>query len=142
MFAFPTSETFCKITRNICKQYRIPEFSDYRILHTIGFCYRSEELQPDIAKCLTRYPLVPATLLGRLAVDTRFQGQGYGEFLLLDALHRTLIHAADVATIGVVVDASNERALTVWPKQHVFRVQKIGIFWYTVNQIASWISKI
>src|SRR5580658_10694615 len=42
------------------------------------------EMPAEVAKKLPRYPLVPATLLGRLAVDRRFQGQGIGEFLLLD----------------------------------------------------------
>src|SRR5258708_35807554 len=31
------------------------------------------ELPPDVAKKLPRYPLIPATLLGRLSVDRRFQ---------------------------------------------------------------------
>ena len=68
------------------------------------------ELQPDIVKKLPRYPLVPTTLLGRLAVDKASQGRGYGEFLLVDALHRTLKHSVDVATIGVVVEARDEAA--------------------------------
>ncbi|MGO7748550.1 GNAT family N-acetyltransferase, partial [Rhizobium ruizarguesonis] len=35
---------------------------------------------------LPRYPRIPATLLGRLAVERRQQGRGYGRFLLADAL--------------------------------------------------------
>jgi len=38
------------------------------------------DLPADVAKKLPRYPLIPATLLGRLAVDRRYQGQGIGEF--------------------------------------------------------------
>jgi len=63
------------------------------------------ELPPDVAKKLPRYPLIPATLLGRLAVDRRHQGQGIGEFLLLDALHRALIQSFEIAAAAVVVDA-------------------------------------
>ncbi len=58
-----------------------------------------------MAKKLPRYPLIPATLLGRLAVDRRFQGQGMGEFLLMDALHRAFEQSAGIAAAGVVVDA-------------------------------------
>src|SRR5216684_8922742 len=36
------------------------------------------ELPADIVKRLPRYPLIPATLLGRLTVDQRRQGQGIG----------------------------------------------------------------
>src|SRR5580693_3863848 len=39
------------------------------------------ELPADVVKKLPRYPLIPATLLGRLAVDRRQQGLGIGEFL-------------------------------------------------------------
>ena len=40
------------------------------------------ELPANTAKRLPRYPLIPATLLGRLAVDNRCQGRGFGRFLL------------------------------------------------------------
>src|SRR5712691_5049777 len=63
------------------------------------------ELPADVAKKLPRYPLIPATLLGRLAVDRRYQGQGIGEFLLLDALYRAVEQSAKIAAAAVVVDA-------------------------------------
>jgi GNAT superfamily N-acetyltransferase len=44
------------------------------------------EFPVDITRKLPRYPLVPATLLGRLAADQTYQGRGYGRFLLADAL--------------------------------------------------------
>ena len=65
---------------------------------------------PDVAKKLPRYPLVPATLLGRLAVDEKRQGEGIGEFLLLDALHRSLAQSVQIAAAAVVVEAIDERA--------------------------------
>ena len=48
------------------------------------------DLPENVAKKLPRYPNVPATLLGRLAVSENFRGQGIGELLLLDALQRAL----------------------------------------------------
>lgn len=68
------------------------------------------ELPVAVAKKLPRYPLVPATLLGRLAVDARHHGRGIGEFLLLDALHRAYDHATDVAAIAVIVEAIDPAA--------------------------------
>lgn len=50
---------------------------------------RLGDLPPEMAGKLPRYPLVPATLIDRLAIDTRCQGKGLGEFLLMDALHRS-----------------------------------------------------
>lgn len=68
------------------------------------------DLPPKVARKFPRYPLIPATLLGRLAVDQRNQGRGIGEFLLLDALHRALGHSADVAAAAVIVDAIDPAA--------------------------------
>jgi GNAT superfamily N-acetyltransferase len=63
------------------------------------------ELPVEVAKKLPRYPLIPATMLGRLGVDRRYQGQGVGEFLLMDALHRALTQSGEIAAAAVVVDA-------------------------------------
>ena len=68
------------------------------------------DLPGGFSKMLPRYPLIPATLLGRLGVDQRHRGQGIGEFLLMDALHRALIQGAEIATAAVVVEAIDERA--------------------------------
>jgi GNAT superfamily N-acetyltransferase len=68
------------------------------------------DIAADLAKTLPRYPQLPVTLLGRLAVDQRLKGQGMGEFLLLDALRRSLSRAADVAAMAVVVDAKDDAA--------------------------------
>ena len=55
---------------------------------------------------LPRYPEVPVTLLGRLAVDRSCRGAGIrlGEHLLVDALRRSLEASAQVASYAVVVD--------------------------------------
>ncbi len=69
-----------------------------------------DDLPPEIIRTLPRYPAVPATLLGRLALDSRYQGQGLGEHLLMDALYRVLRHSRDIASFAVVVDAINDEA--------------------------------
>jgi GNAT superfamily N-acetyltransferase len=69
------------------------------------------ELPAEVSKKLPRYPLVPATLLGRLAVDRSFHGQGIGEFLLMDALHRARVQSAEIAAAAIVVDASDTGAI-------------------------------
>ena len=71
---------------------------------------RSAELPPAIAKRLPRYPLIPATLLGRLAVSREYQGQKLGRLLLMDALHRSWRNTAEVASVGVVAEAIDEAA--------------------------------
>jgi GNAT superfamily N-acetyltransferase len=66
------------------------------------------ELPETFARKLPRYPLVPATLLGRLAIDRRHQGKGYGRFLLADALYRAL--RSEIASFAVIVEAKDENA--------------------------------
>ena len=68
------------------------------------------ELPEAIARKLPRYPLLPATLLGRLAISSSCRGQNLGGFLLMDALHRSRRSTSEVASVGVVVEALDETA--------------------------------
>jgi predicted GNAT family N-acyltransferase len=68
------------------------------------------DLPPDLAKKLPRYPHLAVTLLGRLAIDKPYKGQGLGQFLLLDALYRSLQAATTIAAMAVVVDAKDAAA--------------------------------
>ena len=61
-------------------------------------------LPAKLRKKLPRYPLVPATLLGRLAVDQSQRGRGHGDFLLMDALYRTWSISPQIGSFAVVVD--------------------------------------
>jgi ribosomal protein S18 acetylase RimI-like enzyme len=54
------------------------------------------------------YPMLPATLIGRLAVDRRYRGQRLGEALLSDAVARAM--ASDPAVFAVVVEAKDDSA--------------------------------
>jgi predicted GNAT family N-acyltransferase len=70
----------------------------------------------EIAKKLPRYPMVSATLLGRLAISTQFRGQGLGARLLMDALYRSLGSSNQVASAAVVVDAKHASAEAFYKK--------------------------
>jgi len=65
----------------------------------------------DVVSKLPMYPVVPATLLGRIAVDKRLRGQGMGEHLLMDALRRALVTSREVASFAVIVDAKDDNAV-------------------------------
>jgi predicted GNAT family N-acyltransferase len=73
-------------------------------------------LNEDLAKRLPRYPLLPATLLGRLAVDNSHKGKRFGELMLIDALHKSLDSTAQVASLAVVAEALDEKALGFYIK--------------------------
>ena len=60
---------------------------------------KKEILPPNIIKKLPpTYLNLPATLLGRLAVDNLFTGQGIEELLLIDALKRS--YHTSMSSIG------------------------------------------
>jgi len=70
---------------------------------SIDFAHWSPDLR------LPRYP-VPVARLGRLAVDTRAQGQGIGRVLLSHAVNLALMLSAHIGLYALVVDAKDEVA--------------------------------
>ncbi|HEY4942190.1 MAG TPA: GNAT family N-acetyltransferase [Rhizomicrobium sp.] len=78
------------------------------------------ELPSATAKKLPRYPLMPATLMGRLAVAKKYQGQKFGELLLLDAFARTL--RSEIASFAFVVDAKDAAAVTFYERLGFIRL--------------------
>ena len=74
------------------------------------YCVDLVKLPEEMARKIPKYPQVPATLLGRLAISQNFRGKKLGEYLLLDALHHCWQQSTLVASAAVVVDAKNETA--------------------------------
>jgi predicted GNAT family N-acyltransferase len=73
---------------------------------------RVDDIPAELVKQLNlpRYPVIGATLIGRLARDLAFRGQGIGDLLLADALKRALGMSKNIASAAVVVDAKDEKA--------------------------------
>jgi GNAT superfamily N-acetyltransferase len=65
-------------------------------------------LAPALAKKLPRYPVVPAALIGRLAIASSSQGIGLGAALLADAIARVV--TSDIGVFAIFVDAKDEPA--------------------------------
>jgi ribosomal protein S18 acetylase RimI-like enzyme len=86
------------------------------------------ELTPEETKRLPRYPLMPAGLIGRLAVDSRYAGKRIGSSLIMDAVVRAT--RSDPAIFAVVVDAKDEAAVAFY--QHLgfrrFASRPISLF--------------
>jgi GNAT superfamily N-acetyltransferase len=68
------------------------------------------------AKRLPRYPIIPAALLGRLAVSDRFQGRNIGEHLLMDAMRRTLENSQRLGIYALFADAKDERVASFYAR--------------------------
>lgn len=68
------------------------------------------EVPTAARKHVPRYPLVSATLVGRLAVSENRQGERLGAMLLADAVRRAYVSASIVGSSMLVVEAINDRA--------------------------------
>ena len=80
-----------------------------------SYTMRLTDVPAALAGKLPRYPDVPCALLGRLAVDTAFRGQGLGEFLLADTMHRCFTRvASQMAIYALVTHAKNVAAGTFY----------------------------
>jgi ribosomal protein S18 acetylase RimI-like enzyme len=79
-------------------------------------------LPAAMAKKLPRRPL-PATLLGRLAVDARYHGQGIGGELLVNALTRAAVASRDIGSMAVIVDAKDDRARAFYERYGFLRFE-------------------
>lgn len=81
---------------------------------------QAAELPEAFVKKLPRYPVLPATLLGRLAVDAKGRGRGLGTELLLDALQRCL--RSETASLAVMVDAKDDSAISFYERHEFLRL--------------------
>ena len=69
-----------------------------------------EDVPVAARKLVPRYPLVSATLVGRLAVASHLQKQGLGALLLADAVKRAYMSASSIGSSMLIVDAISEQA--------------------------------
>jgi GNAT superfamily N-acetyltransferase len=70
-----------------------------------------------LLKNLPKYKDLPVTLLGRLAIDSRFKGQGNGSLLLIDALKRSYETSVNnIASMAVIVDPVDQQATDFYTK--------------------------
>lgn len=102
-----------EMRRRVAAVYVLTEGVDSTVLgyytlsaHTVD----ASKLPQDWARKLPRYPALPATLIGRLAVDRTTQGQGHGVKLVFDALRRAYSNSSEVGSAAIVVDALDDQA--------------------------------
>lgn len=68
------------------------------------------DLPSTLTHRVAKYRVYPATLIGRLAVDRKYQGRRLGGRLLLDALARALAASRGIASFAVIADAKDDDA--------------------------------
>jgi GNAT superfamily N-acetyltransferase len=84
------------------------------------------------------YGNIPATLLGRLAIDKRYQGRGFGRILLIDALKRCYELTEEIGSFAVVVDPIDREAELFYEKYDFIKLpdsQKMFIAIKTLKEL-------
>jgi len=74
------------------------------------------QLPDELITGIPGYPVVPAVLLGRLAIASDCQGDGLGELLLMRAFDYVLLYTTKIAARFLVVDALDEQATAFYQK--------------------------
>ncbi len=97
----------------------------------------SQEFIPaQIQKKLPKsYETIPTTLLGRLAIDLRFQGQGVGKLLLMDALRRSYNISKTIGSFAVIVDPIDQDAENFYNKYGFIKLPDSGKMFLPMNTI-------
>lgn len=97
-----------------------------------------DDLPAKLAKKLPRsYQNLPVTLLGRLAIERSVSGQGYGKFILIDALKRCLqVSATSVGSMAVIVDPLDEAAIRFYRKYGFIHLPDSGKMFLPVRTIS------
>jgi GNAT superfamily N-acetyltransferase len=88
-----------------------------------------ELLPEELQKKLPKYP-VPAFRIGRLAVDSTFQGHGCGRWLLTQALKKALDISSSIGIFAIIVDAIDDNAKSFYLKYGfiTFPAQPLTLF--------------
>ena len=73
----------------------------------------TEQIQKKLPKS---YKSIPTTLLGRLAIDKKYQGKGIGKIILIDALKRSYGISNEIGSFGIIVDPIDDDAKSFYQK--------------------------
>lgn len=94
-------------------------------------------IPPEIQKKLPKtYQSIPAILLGRLAIDSQFQGQGIGRLLLVDALKRCQDISKSLGFFAVIVDPIDHNAEKFYTKYGFIKLPDSGKMFLPMKTIS------
>lgn len=128
------------IKRKLCVCF-VLEKSESEIIgyYTLSNNSVSLDIVPDeIRKKMPRsYLNLPTTLLGRLAVDEKFSGKGYGRMLLLDSLKRSYEASMNVlGSMAVIVHPLDSGAEEFYAKYGFIKLPDSGEMFLSIKKIS------
>jgi GNAT superfamily N-acetyltransferase len=83
------------------------------------------------------YQNLPTTLLGRLAIDKKFSGQGLGELLLLDALKRAFDISNEIGSMAIIVDPLDNEAIKFYKKYGFIELPTSGKMFLPMKTVSN-----
>jgi predicted N-acetyltransferase YhbS len=127
------------VRRKLCVVFAMFEDTIIKGYYTLSNVSIPAEMIPEgIKKMMPRsYQALPVTLLGRLAIDKKFSGQGLGGILLMDALKRSFqIASQSLGSIGVIVDPLDTEAFAFYEKFGFINLPDSGKMFMPMADIA------
>lgn len=112
-------------TDTICGYYTLSN-------NSIPLSSLPNEIQKKLPKS---YTSIPTTLLGRLAIDLKFQGKGIGKILLIDALKRSYEISKEIGSYAIVVDPIDEDAVKFYRKYDFIQLPDSGKMFIAINTL-------
>jgi GNAT superfamily N-acetyltransferase len=107
--------------------------------YTLSSAAISRDFLPEeiIKKLPLSYKDLPATLLGRLAIDNKYQGQGLGELLLIDALKRSYdTSTTSIGSMAIIVDPIDEDAVRFYKKYGFILLPDSGKMFISMDTVS------
>ena len=84
----------------------------------------------------SKYKDMPVILLGRLATDHSVRGKGYGKFMLIDALKKSVKVAKDqIGAVAVIVDPIDNEAIAFYSKYGFTLLPDSGRMFMSIKKI-------
>lgn len=94
-----------------------------------------EEAPEEYQKSI-KYETIPVILLGRLARDHSVKGQGYGRFMLIEALKRSVkVVKEHIGAVAVIVDPIDEEAISYYSKYGFTMLPDSGRMFMSMKKI-------
>lgn len=81
------------------------------------------------------YLSIPTILLGRLAINSKYQGKGFGQLLLVDALKRCFDTSESIGAYAVIVDPLDHEAEQFYDKFGFIKLPDIGKMFLPITTI-------
>ncbi len=91
--------------------------------------------EPIKRKLPPSYESIPATLLGRLAIDKNYKGKGLGKILLIDALRRSYKVSKEIGSFAVVVDPIDKEAEQFYEKYDFIKLPDSGKMFIAIRTL-------